>query len=183
MTVEATSLRCDERPAGDNSTHHLVPRAGYMRCWYCGKTATEIEAQAAARATLTRWQGVVAVEGRVTSDGRLIEPTAIFWTDDPIPLMRTARGEPDWSMPLLGWTDRIERRPLPNGQVLVWATGPRTSEPLPDSLDLSATVTADEDGYAGSGLDYPLALVRGRLRQIVVGAGRVWDECVLEEVA
>lgn len=135
-----------------------------------------------------RWRGVLAVEGELTSDGRLIEPTAIQWGDDPIPLMRSVQadsrmsGIADWSQPLLGYVDSIERIER-DGKVLILGEGPLLGDqPLPDSLDLSAVVTSGEYDVAGPGVDHPYALTKCRLRQVVVGAEKVWDECVLEVI-
>lgn len=129
-----------------------------------------------------RWSGALAVEGRPTADGRLIAPDATRWADlgeRPIPLMRSLAGggEGDWSMPLVGYVDRIERREAPDGAVLIWGEGPlMDGVELPDRRDLSATYTAVENDYTA---ESPLTLSRGDLRQVVVGSERVWDECVL----
>lgn len=46
-------------PSGDNRTHHLLPRQGYMTCRYCGKTRRELtdEVPRTARARRLRQAG------------------------------------------------------------------------------------------------------------------------------
>ncbi|WKW87118.1 peptidase [Microbacterium phage Nicole72] len=139
---------------------------------------------------MRRWRGVVAVEGVVTEDGRLIEPTACTWAEDiedaPVPLMPVWTGERtgdgfDWSLPMIGWADRFERVEE-EGRVRIYASGPLFDDAtLPERLDLSVFVT--EVTFAGEGVDYPLAVTHGRIRQIGLGGERVWDECVLVEQA
>uniref|UniRef100_A0AAU7J8J9 Type VI secretion system tube protein Hcp n=2 Tax=unclassified bacterial viruses TaxID=12333 RepID=A0AAU7J8J9_9VIRU len=137
---------------------------------------------------MAQWRGVLAVEGRETADGRLIEPSAIEWTGDPIPLMRSLRGtsEGDWSMPpLIGYTESIERRETADGVFLIYAEGTLLdTEHLPDVLDLSMVATSIEADMAmrGDGPRRTMTLSRCQLRQIVVGSEKVWDECVLEVV-
>ncbi|AWY06786.1 hypothetical protein HOT47_gp79 [Microbacterium phage Quhwah] len=145
---------------------------------------------------MTRWRGIVAVEGVATEDGRLIEPTAMQWDiDRGIPLVLPSTvAEP---YVLVGVIDHLERRERHPHGALIYAEGSLVSDRLPDRLDLSATVISGERDVAGwlpdldgsaegsvsnTGLDYPLALVRCDLRQVVVGAEKVWDECVLEVI-
>ncbi|QGJ92746.1 hypothetical protein QDA04_gp76 [Microbacterium phage Megan] len=132
---------------------------------------------------MSRWKAVIAVEGRVTADGRLIEPTAIEWADEPqrrVPLVRSPQaGEGDHAV--IGWLDRLWREEGPSGEALVWGEGDLIAEP-PAKRDLSVIVISGEYDIAGEGVDYPLALVHCRLQQIAVGADRVWDECLLEVV-
>ncbi|QGJ89486.1 hypothetical protein PBI_SMARTIES_83 [Microbacterium phage Smarties] len=130
---------------------------------------------------MTRWRGVVAVEGVVTEDGRLIEPTAIRW-DGPIPLTRawTQDDEPNTS-PLIGYVESVERREREPYGALIYAEGTLLdTERLPDRLDLSATLTGVQ--IAGEGVDHPQAFTRGDLRGVTVGGEKVWDECVLEVI-
>jgi len=145
---------------------------------------------------MTRWRGVVAVEGVVTKDGRLIEPTALRWDiERGIPLVRAATDESPHSSLPIGFIETLERRERSPYGALIYAEGSLLPDRLPTCLDLSATVLSGEHDVAGwlphldgsgggsvsnTGLDYPLALVRGELRQVVVGAQKVWDECVLE---
>lgn len=128
---------------------------------------------------MTRWRGVVAVEGVVTEDGRLIEPTAIQWNlDRGIPLVVTTQADHR----IIGVIETLERRERTPHGALIYAEGSLLPDRLPASLDLSATVTSGFADIAGASVDYPLALVRCELRQVVVGAQKVWDECVLEVI-
>lgn len=147
---------------------------------------------------MTRWRGVVAVEGVVTEDGRLIEPTAIQWNlDQGIPLVAIPEGDDPYDRRMVGVIETLERRERKPYGALIYAEGSLLPDRLPACLDLSATVTSGERDVAGwlpnldgteggsvsnSGLDHPLALVRCELRQVVVGAQKVWDECVLEVI-
>ncbi len=132
---------------------------------------------------MTRWRGVVAVEGVVTEDGRLIEPTAIQWNlDKGIPLVVTTQADHPYDHRIIGVIETLERRERTPHGALIYAEGSLLPDRLPASLDLSATVTSGFADIAGASVDYPLALVRCDLRQVVVGAQKVWDECVLEVI-
>ena len=134
-----------------------------------------------ASASMNRWRGVIAVEGVVTDDGRLIKPMAMTWSDDrAIPLMTPMRrgSEGAWNMPVVGHADSVERVER-DGRVLIQASGTLSGD-LPAVLDLSAVV--DNATIACEGVDHPMEFTSCRLRQIVVGSERVWDECVLEVI-
>lgn len=136
---------------------------------------------------MKRWRAVVAVEGVVTEDGRLLEPMSCTWADDvasePVPLMPVwpdGSDGLDWSRPMIGWADAFERVEE-EGRVRIYASGLLFDNvTLPDRLDLSVFVTEVE--FAGAGLDYPMAITHGRIRQVGIGGERTWDECVLVEV-
>jgi len=132
---------------------------------------------------MTRWRGVIAVEGVVTEDGRLIEPTAMQWNlDRGIPLVVSTQAEHPYDRRVIGVIETLERRERSPYGELIYAEGSLLPDRLPAILDLSATVTSGEHDVAGEGVDHPLALVRCELRQVVVGAEKVWDECVLEVI-
>lgn len=131
---------------------------------------------------MSRWRGVIAVEGVVTDDGRLIKPMAMTWADDrAIPLMTPMRrgSDGDWNMPVVGYADSIERVER-DGRVLIQASGTLSGD-LPAVLDLSAVV--DNATITCDGVGHPMEFTSCRLQQIVVGpSGRAWDECVLEVI-
>lgn len=128
-----------------------------------------------------RWRGVLAVEGEVTQDGRLIEPMALEWSP-PFPLVRAYDADTrfDATDIIVGSVEQVERVER-DDKVLILGEGTLYHDP-PERRDLAVTVIAGEKDYAGAGLDYPMALVRGDLRQVVVGGQRVWDECLLEVI-
>lgn len=130
---------------------------------------------------MTRWRGVVAVEGVVTEDGRLIEPTAMQWNlDRGIPLVVTTQADRPFDHRIIGVIETLERRERTPHGALIYAEGSLVPDRLPDCLDLSAFV--DAVTFAGGEVDYPDAVTRCDLRQVHVGAQRVWDECVLEVI-
>ncbi|QDP43609.1 hypothetical protein QDA09_gp72 [Microbacterium phage Tyrumbra] len=134
---------------------------------------------------MTRWRGVIAVEGVLTADGRLIEPTAMEWDDKrPVLLTRASlAGDGDYGQSILGTVESVRREERePYGALIIAEGELRDVESLPDRLDLSVVVTSGEFDVAGEGTDHPLALTRCDLRQVIVGSERVWDECVLEVI-
>jgi hypothetical protein len=57
-----------------------------------------------------RWQGPLLIEGKLTVDGRLIEPDAVAPVDEPIPLMRAANeADGHAGATLAGTIDRVWR--------------------------------------------------------------------------
>lgn len=133
---------------------------------------------------MKRWRGIIAIEGRLTEDGRYIERDALTW-ETPLPLCRpNAREDESWSTPIIGSVESIER--IDKGEfVLVAATGTLHSDP-PERLDLAVTVLAGEHDYVEPEVDsiFPFAvrLTAGRIANLYVGGQRVWDECVLEVI-
>lgn len=54
-----------------------------------------------------RWEGIVAIEGQLTGDGRLIDPNALTWEEGPWPLQFGLVGGHE--APIIGQVDRIWR--------------------------------------------------------------------------
>lgn len=62
--------------------------------------------------TIARWEGVIAVEGKPTGDGRLIELDALYWGELPIPLRWDIEDDGEHrGAVVVGLIEEIERRP------------------------------------------------------------------------
>lgn len=63
---QATHMRCPKAPGpvgGDNTTHHLLPRAAGMTCAYCGRTESQIKADAEEhRALIERMHAATTID-------------------------------------------------------------------------------------------------------------------------
>lgn len=90
-------------------------RAAAFTSWAGDDTAIDdpappVEATSGDRAQWSRWEGVLAVEGEMTGDGRLIELNALRWENLPLPLRYVSSdvGAHDGAE-VVGLIDGIER--------------------------------------------------------------------------
>jgi hypothetical protein len=120
-----------------------------------------------------RWDGVLAVEGARTSDGRLLQIGALHWrSDEPLPLMRPQRDSPS---PIAGAITMITRV----GYLIVasgWITraGAGSAREFGVGLD-TADVDVDEVDWNGEP-DPPLLLIRsGRIAGATLTDLPAWD--------
>ena len=128
---------------------------------------------------MTRFRGVIAVEGRVSNAGdrRMINRGAVAW-EAHVPLTTDADGG---HVKTIGVVSHIEREETPGG-VLVWGMGYFDGDPLlPPLLDLSALVLSRQGDHEQEA-DGVLVVTRGRLAHVHVGHRKVWDECVMEVI-
>lgn len=107
----------------------------------------------------TRWNGVIAIEGEETIDGRLLMPEALTWDEDKFP--KRIINVVDYS--IVGEVDKVVRR----GK-LILAEGSIDDEAV--NTDFVATMSVDRMEGAPSGI------TRCRLAGLFVGTEGVWPE-------
>lgn len=125
---------------------------------------------------MRRWRGVIAVEGRVSEDGRLVEPMALAW-DGPLPLYYGGTHPEQWSTPIIGTVEHIERVVTDAGPVLLLGDGPLFGE-MPEESDLGVSV--DSVTFISGELTDTFTVRHARIRAVWLGSPRIWDECVCE---
>jgi hypothetical protein len=68
------------------------------------------------------WSAIIAVEGEVSVDGRLVRPGAFTW-ETPLPLMSGGTAGDEFSRPIIGTVQDITRIIGEDGRNLLRATG------------------------------------------------------------
>ncbi len=135
-----------------------------------------------ADASGTPFEGVIAMEGEATGDGRFIEPDALFWDEGPWPLVFDMH-EMDHSGATVGTINSIERR---DGGV-IWGSGNLSASADPAT---QALVTRTEELFSEGAVNVSISLdsIEGPDEpnadgQDVVTKGRIRSVAVVDEGA
>jgi hypothetical protein len=116
---------------------------------------------------------LIAYEGLITSDGRVIEPGVLTW-DDPIPLLISMNGEGHFGSVILGKVTDITRSIDSSAdQARILGTLSHPIRGMAPEIDLDPT--EHETGPFG------LMIVRaGRIRAVTLGLRPCWPGLVIE---
>jgi hypothetical protein len=122
------------------------------------------------------WKGVIAVEGEVSSDGRLLRPGALTW-ETPLPLYAPTEDDP-WSRPIIGTVQHIARVIGEDGRNLIYASGVSWSPWPADLGPCVSSVNGEYDTQMGEGgrLIFTAAEIKG-----VYFGKPIWPDVTIEE--
>lgn len=127
--------------------------------------------------TVETWTAIIAVEGEVSSDRRLVAPGALTW-ETPLPLYGTGTASDEFSRPIIGTVESITRIVGEDGRNLIRATGTRWAE-LPAALGPSVSATNGEfDTEIGAG--GVLRTTAAVIRALHLGVP-IWPDVKFEE--
>lgn len=115
-------------------------------------------------------EGVIALEGQDTGDGRHIEPDALFWEDGPWPLLFD-RQDMDHDGPTVGTINVIERRE----DGVIWGTGNLSASEDPET---QALVTRAAELFAEGAVGVSVRLDSEKTSMDNLGPEDEWPETV-----
>lgn len=130
---------------------------------------------------MTKWEGVIGVENKLTEDGRFVDPGAIIWDEEtPLPLYLSS---PD-GMQLIGIVEAVWRE----GYLLRARGEFRPEFELPENaralgMELGQAVFDHDENPEG--LVTKMNVHEGRLRRVCLydGIKPAWPECLIEAVS
>lgn len=117
---------------------------------------------------------MIAVEGALSTDRRLIRHGALTWTT-PAALWHLTENQPERRQ--IGTIDSIRRVKSTDGRTMLVATG--TLDEVPEDVGLSIDVDQAEVGYPLTG---EAVFNAARIRAVWVGTRPVWPECMLRTI-
>jgi hypothetical protein len=126
------------------------------------------------------WTAIIAIEGEVSEDKRLVRPGAFDW-DTPLPLIDygTSREEGTFEYKIIGTVESIERIVGEDGRNIIRATGVRWEE-LPAGLGPSVSSTNGEFD-TDIGVGGVMAFKRATIKAIFCGTP-IWPDVRFEDV-